>query len=68
MDRVHYNVNGLVNSTNKTHIKNALDKIEGIQQVCVDVARGSVEVIFNEQVKVEDIKKCIEDTGYNIYN
>lgn len=36
MDRVHYNISGLVNTSTKTQIKNALDKIEGVQEVCID--------------------------------
>ncbi|SHI87574.1 Copper chaperone CopZ [Clostridium cavendishii DSM 21758] len=66
MDRVHYMVSGLVNSMSKTHVKNALEKIDGVNEVCVDLGRGSIEVIYNEQVKKDDIKRCIEDTGYHI--
>ena len=35
MKSVHYNVSGLVNSESRTKLNNSLDKIEGVQQVCV---------------------------------
>lgn len=45
MNRVHYEVNNLVNSTSKTQLKNALDKVEGVQNVCVDMARDRKSVV-----------------------
>lgn len=66
MERVHYNVSGLVNTMSKTHVKNALDNLEGVQQVCVDIGRGTVEVIYGEEANENEIRKCIENTGYII--
>ena len=66
MNRVHYEVNNLVNSTSKTQLKNALDKVEGVQNVCVDMARGTVEVIYSDEDKEKKIKSCIEDSGFNV--
>lgn len=66
MDRVHYNISGLVNTSTKTQIKNALDKIEGVQQVCVDLGRSSIEVAFSNEVTESEIRNCIEDTGFSI--
>ncbi|MBS5986259.1 heavy metal-associated domain-containing protein [Clostridium sp.] len=66
MNRVHYEVNNLVNSTSKTQLKNALDKVEGVQNVCVDMARGTVEVIYSGEANESKIKNCIEDSGFNV--
>lgn len=66
MERKHYIVDGLANENMKTQVKNALEKIEGVNKVCVDLARGSVEVIYNESVTQEEIKNCIENTGHSI--
>lgn len=66
MERVHYNVNGLVNTTSKTQLKNALDKIEGVQAANIDLGRGTVEVMFSEAASEAEIKNCIQDTGYEI--
>lgn len=66
MDRVHYNVTGLINNSTKTQIKNALDKIDGIQEVCVDLGRCSIEVAFNESVTEAEVRNCIEETGFSI--
>lgn len=66
MKSVHYNVTGLVNSESRTKLNNSLSKIEGVNKVCVDVARGSVEVKFNEPATEEAISDCICNTGYSI--
>lgn len=66
MERYHCNVNGIANENMKTQIKNSLEKVEGVNQVCVDMARGSVEVIYNEPATQEAIESCIEKTGHKI--
>lgn len=66
MKKEHYNVNGLANEEMKTQIKNALDKIEGVNNVCVDLARGTVEVAYNNPANSDKIKNCIENSGHEI--
>ncbi|HHD2751266.1 TPA: heavy-metal-associated domain-containing protein [Clostridium perfringens] len=66
MDKIHYLVDGLGSSTNKTQVKNALENIGGVQKVCVDVARGSIEVMFNENTNENEIKDCIENAGFPV--
>lgn len=66
MNRVHYNISGIQNSEMKTQLKNALDKLDGISMVNVDVASESVEVGFNESTDENSIKSCIENVGCSI--
>jgi copper chaperone len=66
MKSVHYNVSGLANAQSKTKVLNALDKMEGVQKVAVDLARGTVEVEFNEPASDQTIRQCIENTGYGV--
>ena len=66
MEREHYIVDGLANENMKTQVKNALEKIDGVNNVCVDLGRGSVEVIYNEPATPNEIKSCIENTGHKI--
>lgn len=66
MQTVHYNVSGLANSESRTKVLNALDKIEGVQEVDVDLGRGTIEVEYNSPANPEKIKICIENTGYEI--
>lgn len=66
MENVHYTVSGLASSESKTKVKNALDEMNGVQQVAVDLARGTVEVTFNPPATEHTIKQCIEHAGYTI--
>lgn len=66
MERVHYSVSGMGSSESKTKIKNALEKIKGVQNVNVDLARGTVEVAYNNPASENEIKESIVHTGYTI--
>lgn len=66
MDRVHYKVSGIANENMKTQLKNSLEKVDGVNQVCVDMARGAIEVIYNEPATEIQIKSCSENSGHVI--
>lgn len=66
MDKVHYKINGITNENMKTQVKNSLDKVEGVDKVCVDIARGTIEVIYNEPATETKIKACLENSGHKI--
>ena len=66
MNTVHYQVNGLVNTPMKTQVKNALEKMDGVQKVNIDLHRGSVEVDYNEPAKENEIRTEIEHVGCRI--
>lgn len=66
MERQHYKVDGLVNETIKTQMKNSLAKIDGVDNVCIDLGRGTVEVIYNPPATKSEIETCIEGTGHFI--
>jgi len=50
----------------KTSLKNALDKMEGIQEVNIDLTQSTVEVEFNEPAVEAQIRDCIEHAGHRI--
>jgi copper chaperone len=66
MNRVHYNISDLQNIQMKTQVKNALEKLDGVQMVNVDFRRGSIEVGYNEFTDESQIKHCIENVGCRI--
>lgn len=63
---IQYNVPNLLNAQSKTQLRNALDKVEGVQEVAVDFARGIVQVGYNPPADGNEIKMCIENTGYRV--
>ncbi|MDU5111020.1 MAG: heavy metal transporter [Clostridium sp.] len=66
MERVHYKISGISNENMKTQVKNSLDNIEGVDGVCVDMARGTIEVIYNKPATEAEIKSCLENSGHQI--
>ena len=39
----------------------------GVDKVCVDMSRGTIEVIYNKPATEEQIKSCLENTGHKIF-
>jgi len=59
-------VSGIPNKESKTQIKNALGKIEGVNEVGVNLATGTVEVRYNDPATEVELKSCIENAGFKI--
>ena len=66
MKKIHYNVDGLTNENIRTQVRNAVEKIEGVDMVSVDMETGSVDVDYNRPADSETIKDNIENTGLRI--
>ena len=66
MKSVSFKIEYVRNQTEKQQIKNALDKIEGVQEVSIDRNRGMIEIEYNPPSTEELIMKCIEKTGHEI--
>lgn len=66
MNTLLCNVSGIRNKECKTQIKNALDKIKGVQEVGVNLTTGAVAVKYNEPADENQIRSCIENTGFTI--
>ncbi len=66
MNTVLCSVSGIQNKECKTQIKNALDKIKGVQEVGVNLTTGTIKVEYNEPATEVEIKDCIEHTGFKI--
>lgn len=66
MNTMECGVSGIQNKQCKTQIKNALNKMDGIQEVGVNQAAGTVKIKYSEPATENEIKNCIEDTGFKI--
>ncbi|WMJ88808.1 heavy-metal-associated domain-containing protein [Anaerocolumna sp. MB42-C2] len=66
MNKVHYNVSGLLNEKMKTQVKNVLNKVEGVSSINVDLVRGTIEVGYNDPADAKEITDGIERVGCKI--
>ena len=66
MNTMMCNVSGMQNKECKTQVKNALDKIKGVQEVGVNLTTGTIKIEYNEPATATEIKDCIEHTGFKI--
>ncbi|HWT27462.1 MAG TPA: heavy metal-associated domain-containing protein [Mobilitalea sp.] len=68
MNKIHYEVNGLINNQKRTQVKNVLDELDGVGKVNVDLDRGTVEVEYNDAANEKDIRQGIEHVGCKVDN
>ncbi|NLT39737.1 MAG: heavy-metal-associated domain-containing protein [Clostridiales bacterium] len=66
MNSIVCSVAGVQNAAGKTQLKNALDKLEGVCKVGVNVAEGTVEIKYKAPASCEQLKSCIESAGFKI--
>lgn len=66
MEEMQCSVNGIINKECKTQVKNAVGKIKGVQEVGVNFTTGTVQVKYNKPATKNEIKDCIENTGFKI--
>ena len=66
MNMMQCGVSGVQNKQCKTQIKNALKKVDGIQEVGVDLVTGTVKIKYNKPATEHEIKNCIENTGFKV--
>lgn len=66
MNRVQFDVIGLINNPVKTQIINKLEELDGIHKVSVDLGRSVVAVEYNEPASKDDIRSCIEHVGCKV--
>ena len=66
MNKMLCSVSGIQNKEEKTQIKNALNKIKGVNEVGVNLSTGTIEIQYNDPATENELKDCIENTGFNI--
>lgn len=66
MNTLLCSVGAIQNKEEKTQIKNALKKVKGVHEVGVNLVSGSVKVEYNEPASEQELKDCIEHTGFKI--
>jgi len=66
MNTMLCSVSGIQNKEEKTQIKNALNKIKGVNEVGVNLTTGTVEIQYNDPATENELKGCIENTGFKI--
>ena len=66
MNQMLCSVSGIQNKDQKTQIKNSLNKIEGVGEVGVNLATGTLDIKYNDPATEADIKNCIENAGFKI--
>ena len=66
MQKCEWNIGGVTNSQTKTALKNALNKLDGVSSIDVDLANETLQVKYNEPATEEEIRECVITTGFYI--
>lgn len=69
MEKIILSVDGMSCSHCENAIKNAVNTLDGVHEVLVNLTEKTVVVDFdNTKVTIDHIKKEIEDQGYTLRN
>ncbi|EMA6343861.1 copper chaperone CopZ [Bacillus cytotoxicus] len=64
---VTLNVQGMTCNHCKAAVTNALQELNGVSRVAVELQAGTVEIAYDEtKVNVQQLKDAIEEQGYDI--
>lgn len=67
MEKITLNVQGMSCGHCVKAVEGSVGKLDGVQNVQVQLEAGKVEVAFDSsKVKLEDIKETIDDQGYDV--
>jgi copper chaperone len=67
MKTMTLDVRGMTCGHCKMSVEGALDEIEGVSSVEVDLATGKVNVTYDEsKVSLEQMQEAVEDQGYDV--
>ncbi|SEQ65768.1 copper chaperone [Virgibacillus subterraneus] len=65
--QITLDVKGMTCGHCKSSVKGALEELNGVTSVEVDLGSGKVDVTYDDAlVKVEDMHEAIEDQGYDV--
>ena len=66
MKEIEIKVNGMMCNGCENRIQNALNQIEGIEEVNANHEDGTVKIKANENINEQEIKNIIEEIGFEI--
>ena len=66
MKEMTMKVSGMVCGGCENRVKNAVNSIEGVEEVAADHTSGIVTIKANEDVLEEKVKERIEDIGFEV--
>ncbi len=66
MNQITLSVEGMMCNHCKAHVENACKKVAGVEDAQVSLADKNVIVSYQENVSVEEIKKSIQEAGYEV--
>ena len=57
-------VNGMMCAHCEAHVKEALEKLDGVTEATCDHTKGEVRVSLSKEVAEDAIRACITEAGY----
>ena len=61
-----FKITGMTCSACSAHVERAVSKLDGVENVSVNLLTGDMSVIFNEKIIEPQIKKAVKKAGYGI--
>ncbi|TDN95356.1 Cu2+-exporting ATPase [Salegentibacter sp. 24] len=63
----NFQISGMTCMGCRAHVENSLKNVEGVISAQVDLESGSAEIEMKRHIEIQEFKKALEDSNYNIY-
>lgn len=68
MNSVRFNIEGLQQNETQDKVKDQLESLIGVQDVCLSAGQTYVDVKYDEQISNIEINNHLQNNGYKILN
>jgi len=66
MKNLKLNLEGLQYKDSQNKVKKQLERLNGVEEICMDIDHKSVDVTFDWPATEVEIKQCIENNGFKV--
>lgn len=66
MNHTRFNINGLEQPETQERVKNQLENIIGVKEVCISEGQNYVDINYDEQISEVEINNHLQNNGYKI--
>lgn len=66
MNHTRFNINGLEQPETQDRVRNQLENIIGVKEVCLSEGQNYVDINYDEQISEAEINNHLQNNGYKV--
>jgi copper chaperone CopZ len=66
MNSVRFNVDGLEDNETQDRVKNQLEGIIGVKDVCTSNGQNYIDIAYDDQTSIPELNNHLQNNGYKV--